>query len=38
VLIYFTFNWQALEEALVRQQELISALEKKKKKKKFFVF
>lgn len=29
---------KALDEALVRQQELLSALEKKKKKKKFFVF
>ncbi|XP_060168441.1 phosphatidylinositol/phosphatidylcholine transfer protein SFH12-like [Lycium barbarum] len=29
---------QALDQALVRQQELLSALEKKKKKKKFFVF
>ncbi|KAG5624961.1 hypothetical protein H5410_010179 [Solanum commersonii] len=29
---------KALDEALVRQQELLSVLEKKKKKKKFFVF
>ncbi|CAN4107525.1 unnamed protein product [Withania somnifera] len=29
---------KALDEALVRQQELLSALEKKKKKKKFLVF
>lgn len=35
---FFFLDLQALEEALVRQEELLAYIEKKKKKKKFFGF